>query len=114
MNITYDDFKKVELRTALVKNAERVAGSDKLLRLTLDAGDKGEDGTQLDRQVIAGIGKAYEPEVLLDKTIVIVANLEPRSLMGLESNGMLVAASGSEGPIFLTPERDTPPGASIQ
>ncbi len=100
--IHFDDFKKVELRTARVLTAERVEGSEKLIRLELEVG-KSEEGSAATRQIVAGIGLKYTPEDLIGKTIVIVANLEPRKLMGLESNGMLLAASNDEqGPVLLT------------
>lgn len=119
--ITYDDFKKVELRVARVLEASRVEGSDKLLKLRVQLGCKepGHDGTCLAehaevRQIIAGVGKAYEPEVLVGKEIIIVANLEPRALMGLESQGMLLAARGEDGrPVIVMPEKDVPSGSSI-
>ncbi|MEK7149114.1 MAG: methionine--tRNA ligase, partial [Patescibacteria group bacterium] len=75
-------------------------------RLAVDVG--GEE-----RQIIAGIGKRYTPEELVGKHIVIVANLEPRSLMGIESNGMVLAANGEDGPVILIPERGVSPGAVI-
>jgi methionyl-tRNA synthetase len=93
--ITIDDFSKVDLRVATVVEAERVKGADKLLRLIVDLGFE-------KRQVVAGIAKAYEPEKLVGRKIVVVANLQPRKLRGLESNGMIVAASlGPEGTPFL-------------
>ena len=98
----------MELRVATVTSAERVEGSDKLLKLQLDLGELGP------RQIVAGVGKAYEPEVLVNTQIIIVANLEPRSLMGLESNGMLLAARDADGvPVLLRPERTVPPGSKI-
>src|SRR3954469_24814211 len=84
--ITIDDFAKVDLRVGLVKVAERVPKSDKLLRLEIDI------GTEV-RQVLAGIAEAYAPETLVGRKVVIVANLAPRKMRGLESNGMIVAAS---------------------
>ncbi len=87
--ITIDDFAKIELRVAQVKVAERVPKSDKLLRLEVDLGYE-------TRQVVAGIAEAYSPESLLGRKVVIVANLAPRKLRGLESNGMIVAASLGE------------------
>jgi len=112
--ITYDDFKKVELKTATIREAQRVEGSDKLLRLLVSIGET-EIGEEMVRQIIAGIGKRYEPEALVGKTIIIVANLEPRSLMGLESQGMLLAASNeSEGPILLTTMEDIASGSGIR
>jgi methionyl-tRNA synthetase len=87
--ITIDDFAKVELRVAQVKVAERVPKADKLLRLEVDLGYE-------TRQILAGIAEAYEPESLIGRKVVIVANLAPRKLRGYESNGMIVAASIGE------------------
>lgn len=111
--IPFSDFQKVELRVAKILSAERIEGSEKLLKLQLNAGDMDEAGLPATRQVIAGIGKVYAPENLVDKEIVIVANLEPRMLMGLESRGMLLAPSDENGPAFLMPEREVPPGSPI-
>lgn len=113
--ITYDDFKKVELKTAKILSAERVEGSEKLIRLMVGCADKNEAGEFAERQIVAGIGLKYQPEDLVDKTIIIVANLEPRKLMGLESQGMLLAASNSgEGPVLLTVMEDIAPGSEIR
>jgi len=113
--INIDDFLKIELKTAKILNAERVPDSEKLIRLELQAGDVGEDGLARGRQIIAGIGKAYAPEDLIGKTIAIVANLEPRDLMGLRSEGMLLAATGAEGlPKILSPETEVEPGSRIR
>ena len=87
--ITIDDFLKVELRVAQIKVAERVPKADKLLRLEVDLGYE-------TRQILAGIAEAYAPESLIGRKVVIVANLAPRKLRGLESNGMIVAASLGE------------------
>jgi methionine--tRNA ligase beta chain len=106
MNITIDDFKKVELKVAKVLSAERVEGSDKLLKLRVDIGTE-------QRQIIAGIGTHYLPEAIVGSEIIIVANLEPRMLMGLESQGMLLAANG-EGPVVLMPEKEVAPGTGIR
>ncbi|MEK7583542.1 MAG: methionine--tRNA ligase subunit beta [Patescibacteria group bacterium] len=105
--ITYEDFAKLELKIATIKTAERVDGSEKLLKLQLDLGSE-------ERQVVSGIAKSYEPEQLIGKQIVMIANLEPRSLMGIESNGMLLAASDESGPILLIPEKSVPPGTGIK
>ncbi len=111
--ITYEDFSKIDLRIATIFSAERIEGSEKLIRLEVDAGDKNEADESLRRQIIAGIGKAYEPETLIGQHIVIIANLEPRKLMGLESNGMLLAA-GDGVPVLLQPDREVPPGSHIK
>jgi methionyl-tRNA synthetase len=107
--ISIDDFAKVELRVGIVKSAERVAGADKLLKLLVDIGDE-------IRQIVAGIATAYTPEELVGRKVVIVANLAPRKLRGVESNGMIVAASiGPEGkPVLCTFTEDVPPGARLK
>lgn len=105
--ISFDDFKKIDLRVGKIRNAERVEGSEKLLKLAVDIGSEV-------RQLIAGIGKAYEPESLAGRSIVIVANLEPRIMMGLESQGMLLAASCGQKPVLLAPDGDVPPGSEVR
>ena len=107
--INIDDFSKVELRVALVKAAEKVKGADKLLRLDVDLGYE-------QRQIVAGIAKAYDPETLVGRKIVIVANLAPRKLRGLESNGMILAASlGEEGkPVLIGFNEDVEIGARVK
>ena len=106
--ISIDDFAKVELRVAQVKVAERVKGADKLLRLEVDLGNE-------TRQILAGIAEAYAPETLIGRKIVIVANLAPRKLRGLESNGMLLAASLEGGkPVLASFLEDVPVGARLK
>ncbi len=106
--ISINEFKKADLRTAKVLLAERVEGSEKLVRLEVNLGTE-------KRQILAGIGKVYSPEELVGKSIVIVANLEPRKLMGLESQGMLLAASDEAGsPVVLVPEKEVPPGSGVK
>ena len=105
--ITYDDFKKVELKVARVTEAEEVPGAEKLLKLQIDLG--GEK-----RQIVAGIKKSYQARDLIGREIVVVANLEPRMVMGIESNGMLLAASDDTGPVLLRPDKDVPPGSGIK
>ena len=106
--IKYEDFTKIDLRVAKILEAEKVDGSDKLVRLQIDLGDLGK------RQLVAGIGAVYTPEILVGKQIVIVANLEPRKLMGHESQGMLLAASDELGPVLLAPESEVPLGTGIK
>jgi methionyl-tRNA synthetase len=107
--ISIDDFMKVELRVGQVKAAEKVKGADKLLRLEVDI------GTEV-RQLVAGIALAYKPEDLIGRKVVIVANLQPRKLRGLESNGMIVAASvGEDGkPVLAGFLEDVPVGAKLK
>ncbi len=106
--ITIDDFMKVELRIARVLAAERVPKSKKLLKLQVDTGAD-------QRTIVAGIAEAYEPEALVGRTIVVVANLQPAKLMGVESNGMVLAGSIDGGPPVLVGfDRDMPPGARVR
>jgi methionyl-tRNA synthetase len=106
--ISIDDFVKIELRVGQVKVAERVKGADKLLRLEVDI------GTEV-RQLVAGIAEAYAPETLIGRKVVIVANLAPRKLRGLESNGMIVAASVEGGkPVLASFLEDIPIGARLK
>ncbi|HET9180882.1 MAG TPA: methionine--tRNA ligase [Candidatus Angelobacter sp.] len=107
--ISIDDFLKVELRVGQVKVAEKVKGADKLLRLEVDI------GTEV-RQLVAGIALAYKPEELIGRKVVIVANLQPRKLRGLESNGMIVAASAGEDgkPVLASFLEDVPIGAKLK
>ncbi|HTC56361.1 MAG TPA: methionine--tRNA ligase [Candidatus Sulfotelmatobacter sp.] len=106
--ISIDDFAKIELRVGLVKVAERVPKADKLLRLEVDIGTE-------TRQVLAGIAEAYAPETLIGRKVVIVANLAPRKLRGMESNGMIVAASLEDGkPVLAGFLEDVPVGARLK
>jgi methionyl-tRNA synthetase len=107
--ISIDDFVKIDLRVATVVEAEKVKGADKLLRLVVDVGFER-------RQIVAGIAKAYEPEKLVGRKVVIVANLQPRKLRGLESNGMIVAASvgPDDLPILAGFHEDIPNGARLK
>ena len=100
---------KIQLRTAKVLSAERVPKSEKLLKLQVSLGEGAEP-----RQIVAGIGKKYTPEDLIGKTIIIVANLKPAKLMGIESQGMVLAGEGGQGLGLVTPERDLPPGAKVK
>ena len=107
--ISIEDFLKVDLRVAVVKHAEPHPNADKLLILKIDAGDGKED-----RQIVAGIRNYYKPEDLIGKRIVIVNNLAPAILRGVESQGMLLAAKDGEQLTILTTEKDIKPGAKIQ
>ena len=106
--ISIEDFAKVEMRVGQVKVAEKVKGADKLLRLEVDIG--GET-----RQVVAGIAEAYTPEMLVGRKVVLVTNLAPRKLRGLESNGMIVAASVDGGkPVLAGFLEDVPVGTKLK
>lgn len=104
--ISFDDFKKLDLRIGKIEAAERIEGSEKLLKLQVDIGD----GM---RQIVAGIGQFHDPEDIVGHEIVILVNLEPRTIMGQESQGMLLAADTESGPILLRPDSEVPPGVRI-
>jgi methionyl-tRNA synthetase len=107
--ITIDDFAKVDLRVARVLAAEKVPGADKLLKLTIDVAEREP------RTIVAGIAKAYSPEQLVGRKVVIVANLQPRKLRGIESNGMIVAASLADGsPVLAAFLEDVPVGVRLK
>ena len=105
--ITIDEFQKIQLKTAKVLSAERVPKSEKLLKLQVSLGTE-------QRQIVAGIGKRYEPDSLIGKTIVIVANLKPAKLMGIESQGMVLAAGDSEVRGLATFLEDVEPGTKVK
>jgi methionyl-tRNA synthetase len=104
--IPIDDFKKVELRVAEVLAGERVPKSKKLLKLTVKVGEEV-------RTIVAGIAEHYTPESLVGRKIVVVANLQPATLMGIESNGMVLAASQEGALSLLSLDKDLPPGAKV-
>src|SRR5205085_6047625 len=107
--IPIDDFLKVDLRVGLVVSAERVKGSDKLMHMKVDIGEA------TPRTIVAGIAEAYAPEQLLNRKVVIVANLQPRKLKGIASDGMIVAASVADGkPVLTGFHEDIPVGARLK
>jgi methionyl-tRNA synthetase len=106
--ISIDDFMKVELRTAKVLAAEKVPNSRKLVKLSIDVGTE-------QRTLVAGIAEAYEPEQLVGRTVVMVFNLKPAKLMGIESNGMVLAASPDGGkPVLVGFDQEIPPGVRVR
>lgn len=105
--IEYADFAKTALRSAKVLEAEKVAGADKLLRLQILVGEER-------RQIVAGIALHYTPEQMVGKTVIVVANLKPAKIRGLESNGMLLAASAGDQLRIVTVDGDLPPGATVK
>ena len=106
--IQYDDFAKLDLRVGTVIEAAPHPNADKLLVLQVDLGDQ-------KRQIVAGIRGYYEPAALVGRQVVVVANLAPRAMRGLESQGMLLAASNADrsAVIFVTPERPIAPGSKV-
>jgi methionyl-tRNA synthetase len=106
--ITIDDFMKVDLRVAKVLTAEKVPNSRKLVKLSIDVGSE-------QRTLVAGIAEAYEPEQLVGRTVVMVFNLKPARLMGIESNGMVLAASPEGGkPTLVGFDQEIPPGTRVR
>jgi methionyl-tRNA synthetase len=107
--ISIDEFKKVEARIGRVLTAEAVEGSEKLIKLSLDFGEEAP------RQILSGIRQWYTPESLVGRQLLFVTNLAPRSMMGLESQGMLMAVDGVDGqPVFLVPDSDVSNGSSVR
>ena len=111
--LTIDEFAKLEARIGVVLSAEAVEGSEKLIRLMLDFGE------EKPRQILSGIRKWYEPETLIGKRMLFVINLAPRMMMGLESQGMLMAVDGLDGePVFLVPDtsfgKEVRPGSRVR
>ena len=125
--ISFDDFVKVEIRIGKILTAEKVEGSDKLLKLSVDFGTEtitlpAEEGSEapktevkpITRQIIAGIAQYYAPEALVGKECPFAYNLAPRTLKGLESQGMILCPSGETGPVLLHPDKEVPAGSKIK
>ena len=106
-DINFEEFQKIDLRVGKIIEAEKIEGTDKLLKLKVDLGEE-------KRQLVAGIAKFYQPEDLIGKEIVVVANLEPKILRGIESQGMLLAADVEGKPVLLKPDQEVPPGTKIR
>ncbi len=102
--VSIDDVKKIEVRVGTVVTAERIPDTDKLLRLTVDVGE------ETPRQIVSGIALYTTPEDVVGKQYTFITNLEPRTIRGFESNGMLFAAHNEEEFAFLTPSRPVKPG----
>ena len=106
--ISIEEFERLDIRVGKVLKAERVPRSRKLIRLEVDLGEKGL------RQLVAGIAGYYEPEELVGMNIVVLANLKPKKIMGIESRGMLLAADIGGRPVLLTVAEDVPPGTKVR
>jgi len=104
--IDIDEFKRIDLRVGIVRHAEQIPGSKKLLKLIVDLGSE-------QRQIIAGIAPWYKPEELIGKRVVVVANLKPKKLMGYESRGMILASCNEGKPALVTVEGEVEPGSKI-
>ena len=105
-NISFSEFQKLDLRVGNIISAESVEGADRLLKLQVDIGDE-------QRQVVAGIAEHYTPDTLIGQQVVIVVNLEPATIRNVESQGMILAASG-DSVVLITPETEVPLGTEVR
>jgi methionine--tRNA ligase beta chain len=105
--IDLNEFAKLDLRIGKIENAERIEGSKKLIRLEVDIGNE-------KRQIVAGIAEEYNPEGLIGTRVPILANLKPAKLMGVESQGMILAVDVNGKPILLHPDKEVPAGSGIR
>ena len=105
--VAFEDFKKLDLRVGKIIEATKIEGSDKLVQLKVDLGEEA-------RQLVAGILTSYGVEDLPGRSIIVVTNLDTRTIVGIESQGMLLAADGPEGPVLLMPDYEVPPGTKIR
>lgn len=105
--ISYDEFRKMDIRVAEILKAEKVEGADKLLKLNVDIGDE-------ERTIVAGIAESYDAKKLEGKKIIVLTNLEPKTLRGIESQGMLLAAVSGGKPVLLVPDKDAESGSEIR
>ncbi len=106
--ISFKDFTKVELRVGIVIEAEDVEGSEKLIKLKVDLGEEEP------RQILAGVKQWYKPKDFMGKQVIVVVNLETKVMMGLESQGMMLAADSKDGPVFLKPAKKVTAGTKIR
>lgn len=106
-SITYDDFAKLDIRVARVVQVEKIPGKSKIVKGKIDLGTE-------QRDVIIGGAEFYQPEDLVNKTVIVIANLEPRKIGGIESNAMLLAADLNDKPYWLTVSEDVPLGTKIK
>ena len=106
-NISYEDFAKLDLRVAKIISTEKIPGKSKIIKGTIDLGEDTRD-------VIIGGAQYYEPEELVGKIVIVIANLEPKKMAGIESNAMLLAADVDDKPFWLTVNGDVPLGSPIK
>ena len=105
--ISFDDFKKLEIRIGRILSAEKVKETDKLLKLEIDLGTE-------KRQLVAGIAEFYEPSHLIGRELPVLVNLEPRKIREIESKGMILAIDVNGRPVLLNPDREVPPGSIVR
>lgn len=106
-NITYDDFAKLDLRIAKITSTEKIPGKSRIIKGVIDLGEER-------REVIIGGAEYYQSEELIGRTVVVIANLEPRKIAGFESNAMLLAADVNDKPFWLTVKEEVPLGTKIK
>jgi len=114
--ISYEEFKKMDIRVGTIREVEPVPETDKLLRCQIDFNEVDAEGNSKLRQIISGIHEYYpDYQVLMGKQVLYIVNLEPRKIKGFESNGMLMAVDGLDGkPVFLTPEVEVGVGSKVR
>lgn len=114
--VSYEEFKKMDIRVGTIKEVEAIPETDKLLKCMIDFGEVDEEGNKVLRQIVSGI-KEYYPDVsvLINKQVLYIVNLEPRKIKGYESNGMLMAVDGIDSkPVFLVPEIEVSAGSRVR
>jgi methionyl-tRNA synthetase len=114
--VTYEEFKKMDIRLGTIREVEPVPETDKLLKFQIDFNEQDEEGNSKLRQIVSGIHEFYpEYQALIGKQVLYIVNLEPRTIKGVESNGMLIAVDGNDGkPVFLVPEVEAPVGSKVR
>ncbi len=112
--ISFEDFKKIEIKIGKIVAAEKIEKSDKLLKLEVDFGDPSTSSGLGRRQIVSGIANDYDSESLVDKSFVFITNLESRQIMGLESQGMILAADVEGHAILLEPNQEVNPGTLVR
>ena len=105
--VTFDEFKKLDIRICRILAAEKIEGANKLLKLTVNIGDE-------ERQIVAGIAETYQPEDIVGRKIPILVNLEPATIRGVESQGMILAVDVENKAILLNPDEDVPEGSKVR
>lgn len=103
--VSFNEWQTMDIRVAEIKDAEKVSGADKLLKLTVDLGEE--------RTLVAGIALEYSPDDLIGRKILMLANLDPKVLKGIESKGMILAAIDEGRPVLLQPDKDVPAGSKV-
>ncbi|RLG14041.1 MAG: methionine--tRNA ligase subunit beta [Candidatus Nanohalarchaeota archaeon] len=107
MDIEFSDFEKLQIKIGKILSAQKIEGTDKLVKMEVDMGDEDK------RQIIAGIARSYEPEELIGKQVPVLANLKPRKIRGLQSQGMILVIDANEKLVLLHPQKEVPPGSEV-